>query len=422
MTNQETKAHDPYAALRLKNFTLFVTARFFLTLAIQIQSIVIGWQIYQITKDPLSLGLIGLTEAVPFISMALFAGHVADIFSRKKIILIATAALVISTTGLFAFTFDNSAFINLHGTAPIYAVVFATGIARAFIGPSFFAFLSQLVPRELYTNAATWNSTIWQVGAVSGPALGGLLYGYLGVTYTYAIDILLILISLFFFILITPQPLPKNERKEKILNSVADGIRFVLKNQVLLAAMSLDLFAVLFGGAVALLPMFADQVLHTGPEGLGLLRSAPAMGAVAVALFLAHFPMDINAGKKLLACVGCFGLCMIGFALSTNFYLSMCFLVLSGAFDNVSVVIRSTILQLSTPDSMRGRVSAVNSIFIGSSNEIGEFESGVAAKLMKLVPSVVFGGCMTLLVVGLTSRFAPRLRNLDLKHLKEHHA
>lgn len=413
-----SSGHDPYAALRIKEYSLYIAARFFLTVAIQIQSVVVGWQIYELTKDPLSLGLIGLTEAVPFICIALFAGHVADIVSRKKIIVIATGVLIISTFCLYYFTLNSSEIIRLHGTFPIYAVIFITGVARAFLGPSFFAFLSQLVPRHLYTNAATWNSTVWHIGAVSGPALGGLLYGFMGISATYAIDLAFVATSLVLFAFIKPKPMAEREKRESIISSVGEGIRFVFKNQIILGALSLDLFAVFFGGAVALLPIFADQILHVGPAGLGLLRAAPASGAIITALILAYKPVTKNAGRNLVLAVGGFGLCMIIFALSKSFYLSLFVLALSGAFDNVSVVIRSTILQLLTPDNMRGRVSAVNSIFIGSSNEIGEFESGVAAKLMGLIPSVIFGGMMTIIVVLITGRFAPRLRKLDLDTIK----
>lgn len=412
--NKEEKKRDPFAAIRIREFNLFIAARFLLTLGLQMQGVVVGWQIYQHTKDPLSLGLIGLTEAVPFICTALFAGHVADIVERKKIIIIATSVFALCGFALFYFTPDVSSIIIQYGTFPIYFVIFITGIARGFLGPSFFAFMSQLVPRELYANAATWNSTIWQVAAVFGPAFGGLIYAFSGVTVSYLIDGFLIVTAIFIFAFIRPKPLPHKKKEESLFASLSAGIKFVTDNQVVLGALSLDLFAVLFGGAVALLPIFADQILLVGPEGLGMLRAAPSFGAVVAALLMIYKPPTLNAGRILLSSVIAFGICMILFGISANFYLSLFVLALSGAFDNVSVVVRSTILQLMTPDDMRGRVSSINSIFIGSSNEIGEFESGVAAKFLGLVPSVVFGGCATIGVVLLTGKFAPKLRNLKL--------
>ena len=420
--------HDPYAVLRIRDYRLFLTGRFFLTLGIQIQSITVGWQVYEHTKDPLWLGMIGLAEFVPFLCTALFAGHIADITSRKKIILIAASVLIACTAGLTLYSMNAAALADSYGIMPVYGIIFITGIARAFLGPSVFAFLSQLVPRELYANASSWNSTAWHIGAVSGPALGGLLFGLYSAldarthfdafTLTYATDLCFMLVALIFFALVASRPLPEREKNEPLLTSIGEGLRFVFSNQVVLGALSLDLFAVFFGGAVALLPIFADQVLHVGPEGLGLLRAAPAAGALLMAFVLAYYPPFRNAGRYLLGSVAAFGLCMIVFGISRNFYVSMAALALSGAFDNVSVIIRHTVLQLLTPDHMRGRVSAVNSIFIGSSNEIGEFESGVAARLLGLVPSVVFGGGITVLVVGLTARFAPKLKELDLEKEK----
>jgi MFS family permease len=426
--NSNPPSHDPYAVLRIKDYRQFILARFFLTLGIQVQSIVVGWQVYEYTKDPLWLGMIGLAEAIPFLLTVLFAGHVVDIVNRKKIIMLATTVMVISTAALIWFSSQMHAGMGLYQILPIYSVMFVTGLARAFLGPSFFAYLAQLVPRELYTNASTWNSTVWHIGAVSGPALGGLLFGifsslkertgYDAFTLTYLVDIIFIILSLTFFASVVSKPVPSLDKREPLLNSVAEGLRFVFRNQVVLGALTLDLLAVFFGGAVALLPIFADKVLHVGALGLGLLRAAPAFGALVLAIWMAYRPPLKHAGRNLLVAVGGFGLCMILFGLSTNFFLSLGLLALSGAFDNISVVVRHTILQLKTPDHMRGRVSAVNSIFIGSSNEIGEFESGVTARMMGLVPSVVLGGVMTVLVVLLTGKFAPKLKALDLEKEK----
>lgn len=405
--------HDPFAALRFKEFRFYIAARFFLTTAVNFQAVCVGWQIYEITKDPLSLGLIGLAEAIPYIMIALFAGYVVDHYDRRKILLTAISVLVISSISLFYFSM-NLEDAAVKSVLPIYILIFITGLARGFISPSMFAIMSQLVPKNLFGNSSTWNSTVWQIGAVGGPALGGFVYGFLGVAKAYLLNTFLFTLAFLFFSLITAREVIKSEKAEGLRKSLTAGIKFVFGNQLLLSALSLDLFAVFFGGAVALLPMFADQILMVGPKGLGILRSAPAFGAMLMAIILAYHPLKENAGKKLLYAVALFGVCIVGFGLSTNFYVSLVFLALSGAFDNISVVIRTTIVQMQTPDHMRGRVSSVNSIFIGSSNEIGAFESGFAAKLLGLVPSVVFGGSMTMLVTGITARFAPKLRKLNL--------
>lgn len=405
--------HDPFAALRFKEFKFYIAARFFLTTAVNFQAVCVGWQIYEITKDPLSLGLIGLAEAIPYIMIALFAGYVVDHYDRRKILLTAISVLVISSISLFYFSM-NVEEATVKSVLPIYILIFITGLARGFISPSMFAIMSQLVPKNLFGNSSTWNSTVWQIGAVGGPALGGFVYGFLGVAKAYLLNTFLFTLAFLFFSLITAREVIKSEKAEGLRKSLTAGIKFVFGNQLLLSALALDLFAVFFGGAVALLPMFADQILMVGPKGLGILRSAPAFGAMLMAILLAYHPLKENAGKKLLYAVALYGVCIVGFGLSTNFYVSLVFLALSGAFDNISVVIRTTIVQMQTPDNMRGRVSSVNSIFIGSSNEIGAFESGFAAKLLGLVPSVVFGGTMTMLVTGITARFAPKLRKLNL--------
>ncbi len=405
--------HDPFAALRFKEFRFYIFARFFLTTAVNFQAVCVGWQIYEITKDPLSLGLIGLAEAIPYILIAIFAGYVVDHYDRRKILLTAISILVIASISLFYYSMNVDDF-SIKGVLPIYFLIFITGLARGFISPSMFAIMSQLVPKNLFGNSSTWNSTVWQIGAVGGPALGGFIYGFLGVAKAYLLNTFLFTLAFLFFSLITTRAVIKSDKVEGLRKSLTAGIKFVFSNQLLVSALSLDLFAVFFGGAVALLPMFADQILFVGPKGLGILRSAPAFGALIMAIVLAYYPLKENAGNKLLYAVALFGICTIGFGLSTNFYLSLIFLALSGAFDNISVVIRTTIVQLQTPDHMRGRVSSVNSIFIGSSNEIGAFESGFAAKLLGLVPSVVFGGTMTMLVTGITARFAPKLRKLNL--------
>lgn len=413
MTTEKKEKHDPLAALRFKEFRFYILGRFFLTTAVNFQAVCVGWQVYELTKDPLSLGLIGLAEAIPYILIALFAGYVVDHYDRRKILMTAISVLILSSALLFFFSYNSTQLVSF-GTAPIFALIFITGLARGFISPSMFAIMSQVVPKKVFGNSSTWNSTVWQIGAVGGPAIGGFAYGFFGVAKAYLLNTFLFALSFFFFSFIATQAIIKSEKVERLKDSLTAGLRFVFGNQLLLSALSLDLFAVFFGGAVALLPMFADQVLMVGPKGLGVLRAAPAIGALLMAIVLTFYPLHKSAGKKLLYAVALFGMSSIAFALSNNFLLSVLFLALGGAFDNISVVIRTTIVQMETPDHMRGRVSSVNSIFIGSSNEIGAFESGFAARLLGLVPSVIFGGSMTLLVTGITAKFAPKLRNLTL--------
>lgn len=416
MSSEKIK-HDPFAVLRIKEFLFFLNTRFFLTLAIQMQSVIVGWQVYKITNDELALGMIGLAEAIPFIFVSLFSGHVADVVSRKKIIIISTSFLLVSTCALLYFSMSASTILITYGTLPIYMVIGFTGVVRGFISAAFPSFMSQLVPREQYTNAATWNSTVWHVGAVVGPAVAGLICA-IGFSTAYEVNLILICISIVSLLFIGSKPVPPKEKKETLQQSLSAGIKFVFSNQLILGALSLDLFAVLFGGAVAMLPAFADKILHVGSVELGFMRAAPAIGAVLTAFIIAYKPPTKNAGRNLFLSIAAFGVATVLFAISSNYYLSLFFLVVTGAFDNVSVVIRHSILQLATPDHMRGRVSAVNSIFIGSSNEIGAFESGVASHAMGLRASVVFGGIMTLIIVGATAKIAPRLRNLNLNNIK----
>ena len=406
----------PYAALKIPDYRLFISARFCVTLAIQIQAVVVAWQVYEMTKDPLSLGLIGLAEAIPSIGVSLYAGHVADSVQRKKIILVCLSTLLICSAVLLSFTLDVGASILAYGVAPIYTVIFVSGIARGFLTPAVFSYMPQLVPRELYPNAVTWNSTLWETASIGGPALGGFLYGFLGITASYLTDVLLMAGGLILIVGVSKKPLPQTTDEQGVVEKIRSGLRFVFRNPIILSAISLDLFAVLFGGAVALLPIFADEILMVGKEGLGILRSAPSVGALLMAVYITHHPIMKSTGKILLYCVAGFGVCMIFFALSTNFWLSLFLLMLSGMFDCISVIIRGTLLQTLTPENMKGRVSAVNHIFIGSSNEIGMFESGVAARLMGVVPSVIFGGCMTILVVSVTGWVSKSLRTLQRVH------
>ena len=405
---------DTYTVLRISDFRNFLLGRFFGVVGTHIQAVIVGWQIYELTSDPLSLGLIGLAEVIPATFVALFAGHLADKIIRRTIVLYTFFMLFLCSLSLLILSLgilQNLA----NQTYPFYIIIFISGIARGFLGASMSSLMAQLVPRELYHSSSAWNSSGWQIASVSGPFLGGFLYHINGPVLAYTLDVGLMFLAVFFFFIVKPKPIPDRKNSETLVESLSVGFKFVFKNNIVLSALSLDMFAVLFGGAVALLPIFASDILMVGPEGLGILRAAPSVGAAVMALFLAHFPPKENAGKSLLLSVFGFGITIICFAYSTNFYLSLFFLFLSGVFDSVSVIVRSTIIQLFTPDEMRGRVAAVNSIFIGSSNELGAFESGVSAKFMGTIPSVVFGGCMTLLVVGFTTYFSPPLRKLNFR-------
>jgi MFS family permease len=403
--------HDAYASLRIRNFRWFISSLLSMTVATQIQAVVVAWQIYELTRDPLSLGLIGLAEAVPFIGMALYAGHVADREDRLRISLVSLIALLLCSLALLAFTL-RPGLIAAARVWPIYAVIFISGIARSFLQPARSALGAELVPRELYPNAVTWRSSTWQLAEVVGPAVGGLVYGFGSARAAYGLDALLMLVGLASLARLRRPPRISPASEESFTESLATGIRFVRRQPVILGALTLDLFSVLFGGAVALLPVFAAEILAVGPEGLGILRAAPAVGAVLVSLTMAHRPPLQRAGRTLLFSVALFGISMIAFGLSRSFLLSTGLLALSGMADTVSVVVRSTLLQVLTPDHLLGRVAAVNAIFIGSSNEIGAFESGTAAKLMGTVPSVVLGGLATLCVVAITAIRVPGLRRL----------
>lgn len=409
-------SNEAFAVLHNRNFRLFLAYRFLMTAAVLMQAVIVGWQLYDMTKNPLSLGMIGLTEVIPQVSIALFAGHFVDIWDRKRIIFRTSFLLLIGSAILLGSAMRLTPTGFFAGTAPIYVTIFLVGLVRGIIMPANNALLGQLVPREMLTAAATWGSTTWQVAAVSGPAIGGLIYGFWGIVPAYAtvFSLLFMCLVIVFFIKSPGKVVHAPDSDSRIFARIGEGIRYVFKNQVLLGAFSLDMFAVLFGGAVAMLPVFASDILKVGPEGLGILRACPAIGAIVMSVFLTFYPPVKHSGKLFIYSVAAFGLSMIVFALSTNFYLSATCLLLSGLFDFVSVVVRSSILQLFVSNEMKGRVSAVNSIFVGSSNELGAFESGAAASLMGLVPSVVFGGVMTLLVVGVTAFSAPRLRKMSL--------
>ena len=382
-----------------------------MTVSSQIQGVVVAWQIYDITRDPLSLGFMGLAEAAPFIACSLFAGHVADRANRHRVALTSISVMVLCSLSLLAFNLIPG-FLHAHGAAPFYIVIFVSGIARSFAQPSRQALGAELVDRSLYANAVAWRSSTWQFAAVVGPALGGLIYGFASPRVAYVADAIMMIISVATFATIAYEPHEVVARAESIGQSLGLGVKFVFRESVLLSALTLDLFSVLLGGAEALLPVFADQILHVGPQGLGILRAAPAAGAVVASVYLAHRAPFKRAGRTMLYAVAVFALCIVGFGLSRSFALSVGLLAISGMADNVSVLVRSTLLQVLTPGELLGRVSSVNSIFVGSSNEIGAFESGVMAKLIGTVPSVVLGGFASLGVVIAISVLVPRLRKL----------
>jgi MFS family permease len=410
-------SNEAFEVMHIRNFRLFMFYRLLMTSATLMQSVVVAWLLYNITKSVLSLGMIGLTEVIPQVSIALFAGHFVDIWDRKRIIFYTTCLMLLSSAILVIYSLPSFNFQQLLGVWPIFVTIFMTGLTRGILMPANTALLGQLVPRKLLTGAATWNSTTWQVGAVTGPALGGLVYGFFGVLPALLLVLFLYMVCSFMLLFIkSPGKIVVPEGStEGIFARMKEGIHYVFNNQALLGAFTLDMFAVLFGGTVAMLPVFASDILKVGPEGLGILRACPAVGAIIMSVMLTFYPPLKRSGPLLLFSIAGFGLTMVVFAISKNFYLSAFVLVLSGVFDDVSVVIRASILQIFTSDEMKGRVAAVNSIFIGSSNELGAFESGVAARLMGLVPSVIFGGAMTLLVVAFAAAKSPTLRKLSLQ-------
>jgi MFS family permease len=410
-------SNEAFEAMRNRNFRLFLAYRFLMTSATLMQSVIVGWQLYKITNDVLSLGLIGLTEVIPQVGIALFAGHFVDIWDRKKIIFRTSFLLLIGSSLLTVYSVPSFNLQQLFGVIPIFVTIFLTGLVRGILMPAHTAFFGQLVPRRLLTGAVTWSSIVWHIAAVAGPAIGGLVYGFFGIVPAFGLVFLFYLActTLFYFIKSPEKVAVIAVNTEDIFSRIKEGIQYVFKNQVLLGAFALDMFAVLFGGAVAMLPAFASDILKVGPEGLGFLRACPAIGAILMSVLLTFRPPVNRSGHLLLYSVLGFGVSMIVFAISKNFILSSFALFMSGVFDNVSVVIRASILQLFTSDEMKGRVAAVNSIFIGSSNELGAFESGVAARFMGLVTSVVFGGVMTILIVTFAAIKSPALRMLSLK-------
>ena len=401
--SSQPQKKDSFAALRYKDFRAYIGMRFFFTFAYQMQTVVIGFYIYQLTKSVFALGMLGLSEAIPAVGIALYGGYIADKSEKRKMLLWIYTGVLFSSLVMYTVTLKSmSAYIHVGWIVPIiYAMIFCNGVARAFFGPATFTVYAHSIPKELYPNGSTWSSSSWQIASILGPAAGGLIYGFAGITATFYVILLFIVIALILVYFLKQYP-AVFKPKENIWTSLGEGINFVFKNKMMLGAMSLDLFSVFFGGVVALLPAFANVILKVGPEGLGIMRAVGSAGAVLTMLAMSRFSPMNRPWRNLLIAVTGFGASIICFGLSRNFYLSLFFLFIEGAFDSVSVIIRGTIMQLLTPDQMRGRVSAVNSMFIGSSNELGDFESGTAASILGLIPAVIFGGCVTLTVVTVT--------------------
>ena len=409
--------NDPYASLRYPEFRIFLSMRFLLVFGWSMQFIVIEWQVYELTKDALSMGIIGLMEFIPAFCMALFAGHIVDQREKRNLLAFCIGAFSLISLGLFLLTWPE--IVKNWSTNTIlyciYALVFFGGILRSFFGPILFSLIALLVPKKAYPNAATWSSSAWQIASVVGLAFSGFAISWFGVHWSLCIVFSMVSLAFITVFFISKKPIHNTKINEPIIKSLKEGLSFVFNTKAILGALTLDMISVLFGGAVMLLPIFAKEILDVGSEGFGILRAAPSVGAILTMIATAYLPISKNAGMKLLIAVFGFGICIIVFGLSTSFWISVVALFFSGVTDGVSMVIRQTILQLKTPDHMRGRVASVNSMFVGSSNELGGFESGVTAKLMGTVTAVVFGGTMTLITVITTALVSPTFRKLDLR-------
>lgn len=402
---------DRWAVLRNPDFRLLLMLRVASWMALQSQAVIVGWQIYQLKHDPLLLGLIGLAEAVPAICGSFISGHLVDTHRPIRILRLSVTALLFNSCLLWFAVSPLAALETDARILILFAGVFISGAARCFTGPAVFTVVPQIVSRKQFAASSAWSSSSFQMATIVGPAFIGLVYGEFGALAAFGFPVAFQIFAFSCSLALSKKTaaLRSDRAHEPFLKSVGAGLRFTFGHRVLLSAMTLDMFSVLFGGAVAVLPIYADRILHVGASGLGMLRAAPAIGSIVISLTLAVRPMRVISGRTLLLVVAAFGLATLGFAVSTNFYIAIAFLALTGIVDGVSMVIRQTILQLLTPQEMRGRVSSVSSVFITSSNEIGAFESGVAARMMGLVPSVIFGGVMTLVVVATTAWFAPEL-------------
>jgi MFS family permease len=406
---------DPFASVKVVEYRNLIIGRFGFIMGLRMMSTLIGWWIYLLTNDPFAIGLVGLSEVIPALSLALYAGHVIDQSEKRRLLLKGVMLYFLASLCLvFISTKFTSSHLSKHGVAVcIYFVIFCTGIFRAFTGPVFSAVIAYIVPRNDLQNATTWSQGTWLSASVTGHATGGFLIAMAGITNTLVVICGLIAVSFIFLFKLKPKPPATVKGVVRTWESVKEGLRFVYKTKELFSSLSLDLFAVLFGGAVALIPIYARDILKVGSEGFGILNGAADMGSILIVIILTLFPAKKNQGKKFILAVGGFGLCIIVFGISKIFVVSFFALMISGMLDGISVVVRGTIMQLKTPDVMRGRVMSVNSMFVNSSNELGQFESGITAKLMGTVPAVVFGGSMTLLVVIYTWFKSPTLRKMQ---------
>ncbi|RNC88081.1 MAG: MFS transporter [Winogradskyella sp.] len=415
--------NDPYAALRFKEFKIFLLARFALVFGWSMQFVVIEWQVYAMTNDELSLGIIGLCEFIPAFFLAPFAGHIADRKEKRNLFLTCISLFSLISFGLFWLTSNSveSSWETNTILFGIYGLVFFGGVLRAFFGPTIFSLIALLVPKSAYPNAATWSSSTWKGAAVFGALCGGFLIAWIGVNYTLGIIFLLVVIALLLVFRIGIKPILNKKTNESVKESLKVGLRFVFNDKVVLGALTLDMIAVLFGGAVAIFAVFAKDILDAGPKGFGILNAALSSGSIITMLATTYIPITKSTGKKLLVSVFGFGICMIIFGASKLMWLSVLALFFSGVFDGISMVVRQTILQLKTPDEMRGRVGAVNSMFVGSSNELGALESGIAARIFGAPLAVMLGGTVTLITVIVMSIKNKQLRRLDLQDDIENH-
>jgi len=415
MQSPVKQLNDPLGALRISEFRNLMIGRFLFIMGLRMMGTLVGWWIYELTNAPFAIGLIGLAEVIPAVSLALYAGHVIDKSEKRKLLLRGVILYWCCALILLFLSMDIGTLklTSLQIAIGIYFIVFCTGIIRSFTGPSFGTIIGAVVPKNLLQNATTWSQGIWLSASVLGHAIVGFIIAGFGHTGSLIVVVSLVGIGYGFIAMIKSKPPHADVVDQKTLESVKEGLRFVFNSKEVLGALSLDLFAVLFGGAVAMIPVFAKDILKVGPIGFGWLNAASDIGAIIIILIITIFPANRGQGKKLLLAVAGFGVCIIVFALSKIFWLSFIMLLLSGILDGFSMIVRGTIVQLKTPDHMRGRVMSVNSMFINSSNELGQFESGVAAKAMGVIPSVVFGGAMTLLVVGVTWFKAPALKKME---------
>ncbi|MFY7652231.1 MAG: MFS transporter [Chitinophagaceae bacterium] len=413
---QAISKHDPLAAIRIAEFKHLMIGRFLFIMGLRMMGTIVGWWVYELTNDPFAIGLVGLSEFFPAVGMALYAGYIIDISEKRKLIL--TGVVLYALVALLLICL--SGFKNQHQWQPnnmalvVYLLIFCTGIIRSFTGPCFSVILAAIVPKQILPNATTWSQGTWLSASVTGHALGGILIAFIGITGALSMVLAAIVIAFFFIRKIQPKAVkPSQLQSQNVWQSVKEGVLFVFRTKAILSTLSLDLFAVLFGGAVAMVPVFARDILKVGAHGFGWLNAAADIGAIAVIVLLTIYPLKQNQGKKMFFAVAGFGVCIIVFALSKVFWLSFFALMMSGFLDGISVVIRGTILQLNTPDEMRGRVMSVNAMFINSSNELGQFESGLAARYFGVVPSVFLGGLATITVVIITWLKSPSLRKLS---------